>query len=119
MWLLIFPEGTNSFSNTRGMSKKWANKMNIHDLKNVLLPRTEVLQFCLEALNPTVQRMYDCTIAYEGIPPDEFGQDIYSLQNLYIEHQNAPVTHIHRRRFGVGEIPLGDAKAFDQWLYRR
>lgn len=29
------------------------------------------------------------------------------------------MTHIHWRRFDVGEIPLGDAKAFDQWLYRR
>jgi 1-acyl-sn-glycerol-3-phosphate acyltransferase len=68
MWLLIFPEGTNLSGNTRGMSEKWASKMNIHDLKHVLLPRTRGLQFCLEALNPTVKWVYDCTIAYEGIP---------------------------------------------------
>ncbi|RYO63352.1 hypothetical protein AA0113_g6085 [Alternaria arborescens] len=119
MWLLIFPEGTNLSGNTRGMSEKWASKMNIHDLKHVLLPRTRGLQFCLEALNPTVKWVYDCTIAYEGIPPGEFGQDIYSLHNLYIKSHDAPVTHIHWRRFDVANIPLSDAKAFDQWLYKR
>jgi len=119
MWLLIFPEGTNLSRNTREMSSVWAKKMHMPDLRHVLLPRTRGLQICLEGLNPSVQWMYDCTIAYEGIPPGEFGQDVYSLKSLYIKSQKAPIAHIHWRRFDANSIPVGDDGAFDHWLYER
>ena len=68
MWLMVFPEGTNLSSNTRQGSKKWAEKQGIPDLRNELLPRSTGLQFCLEELAGSVEWLYDCTIAYEGVP---------------------------------------------------
>ena len=68
MWLMVFPEGTNLSSNTRKVSVKWAEKQGIPDLKYELLPRSTGLQFCLQELDDTVEWVYDCTIAYEGVP---------------------------------------------------
>lgn len=68
MWLLIFPEGTNLSDNGRVASKKWADKCGIEDLKHALLPRSTGLSFCLQELRDTVDYMYDCTVAYEGVP---------------------------------------------------
>lgn len=68
MWLLIFPEGTNLSGNTHKGSRKWADKQGIKDLQHALLPRSTGLQFCLQELRTTVDWVYDCTVAYEGIP---------------------------------------------------
>lgn len=68
MWLMIFPEGTNLSANTRKGSKKWAEKQGISDLTHLLLPRSTGLQYCLQELQGTVDWVYDCTVAYEGIP---------------------------------------------------
>ena len=68
MWLLIFPEGTNLSANTRKGSAKWAEKQGIADLRHLLLPRSTGLQFCLSELNGSVEWVYDCTTAYEGVP---------------------------------------------------
>ncbi len=68
MWLMLFPEGTNLASCTRGKSKQWAEKHKIDDMQHQLLPRSTGLQFCLEELHKTVDYVYDCTIAYEGVP---------------------------------------------------
>ena len=68
MWFMIYPEGTNLSANTRKGSKKWAEKQGIPDLQHLLLPRTTGLQYCLQELKGTVDWVYDCTMAYEGIP---------------------------------------------------
>lgn len=68
MWMLIFPEGTNLSKNGRKKSAAWAQKQNISDLQHALLPRSTGLHFCLEQLGDTVEWIYDCTLAYEGIP---------------------------------------------------
>ena len=68
MWLLIFPEGTNLSDNGRIGSKKWADKNGIEDLRHAMLPRSTGLLFCLQELEKTVGYMYDCTVAYEGVP---------------------------------------------------
>lgn len=68
MWLLIFPEGTNLAKNGRAKSQKWSQKSGIPDLQHALLPRKTGLLFCLRELKDTVQWVYDCTIAYEGVP---------------------------------------------------
>jgi 1-acyl-sn-glycerol-3-phosphate acyltransferase len=68
MWLLIFPEGTNLAKNGRAKSQEWSHKSGIPDLQHALLPRKTGLLFCLEELKDTVQWVYDCTIAYEGVP---------------------------------------------------
>lgn len=68
MWLLIFPEGTNLSETTRAKSKAWADKQGIADMKHQLLPRSTGLQFCLQELKKSTNWLYDCTIAYEGVP---------------------------------------------------
>lgn len=68
MWLLLFPEGTNLAPDTRERSAAWAEKNGIADMKHQLLPRATGLQFCLQELRQTVGYVYDCTIAYEGVP---------------------------------------------------
>ena len=68
MWLMFFPEGTNLAPSTREKSKNWADKNGIKDFQHVLLPRSTGLHFCLLKLRETVDYVYDCTIAYEGVP---------------------------------------------------
>ena len=68
MWLMIFPEGTNLSANTRKNSTKWAEKQGIKDLQYQLLPRSTGLLYCLQELSGTLDWVYDCTVAYEGIP---------------------------------------------------
>lgn len=68
MWLLIFPEGTNVSANTRKGSLKWAEKKGVDDMRWQVMPRSTGLQFVLEELKGTVDWVYDCTVAYEGIP---------------------------------------------------
>lgn len=68
MWLIIFPEGTNISVNGRNASKKWAEKSGLKDMQHQLLPRSTGLHFTLDTLQNTVDWVYDCTIAYEGVP---------------------------------------------------
>jgi lysocardiolipin and lysophospholipid acyltransferase len=68
MWLLLFPEGTNLSGNGRAKSAKWAEKCGLKDPEHVLLPRSTGIYFCLSELKDTVDYVYDCTVAYEGIP---------------------------------------------------
>jgi lysocardiolipin and lysophospholipid acyltransferase len=68
MWLLLFPEGTYLSKHRRIESLKWAEKQGIPDLQHQLLPRSTGAFFCLNELRGTVDWVYDCTFAYEGIP---------------------------------------------------
>ncbi len=68
MWLLLFPEGTNLSQPGRERSTKWATKIGIPDVKHLLLPRSTGMYFCLNELKGTVDYVYDCTVAYEGVP---------------------------------------------------
>jgi hypothetical protein len=67
MWLLLFPEGTNFTRNTAKISARFSEKANIPNVENALLPRGTGLYFCLKELEGTVDYIYDCTIAYEGV----------------------------------------------------
>jgi len=68
MWLLLFPEGTNASQNGRVKSAKWAEKLGVKDTAHQLLPRSTGTYFCLNELKGTVEYVYDCTVAYEGVP---------------------------------------------------
>ncbi len=77
MWLMIYPEGTNLSDNGRKASSKYAEKIGIQDMRHLLLPRATGLRFCLEQMKDTVDWVYDCTVAYEGIPYVLFCQSWY------------------------------------------
>jgi len=100
MWLLMFPEGTNLSRNGRAASKKWADREGIDDLKYQLIPRSTGTYFCLKGLDGTVEWVYDCTIAYDGITyvsPSRFcSLPIRFLPRISLIHpQNQQPTHFH------------------------
>lgn len=119
MWLIIFPEGTNLSATTREKSKQWAERNGLQDMKHQLLPRSTGLRFCLNQLNETTEWLYDCTIAYEGVPPGQFGQDIFTLRSSFFEGRPPKSVNMHWRRFRIDEIPIGNTKAFEVWLRNR
>lgn len=119
MWLLIFPEGTNLSTNGRVASKKWADKNGIPDLRHALLPRSTGLSFCLQELKDTVEYMYDCTLAYEGVPAGQYGQDIFTLRGTYFQGRSPASVNLHLRRFRIADIPLHDETVFAAWLLAR
>ncbi|KAF4539340.1 Phospholipid glycerol acyltransferase [Lasiodiplodia theobromae] len=119
MWLIIFPEGTNLSATTRESSARWAEKNGIKDMRHQLLPRSTGLKFCLENLKESTEWLYDCTIAYEGIPHGQYGQDIYTLQSSFFEGRPPKSVNMHWRRFRISTIPLHSDKAFEAWLRNR
>lgn len=68
MWLLLFPEGTNISGNGKVKSAAWAEKMGLKNPEHMMLPRSTGMYFCLNELKGTVDYIYDCTVAYEGVP---------------------------------------------------
>ena len=119
MWLLIFPEGTNLASCTREKSQAWAAKNKVQDMKHQLLPRSKGIQLCLKRLNKSVEWLYDCTIAYGGIPQGQYGQDIFTLSGSLLEGKPPESVNMYFRRFRISTIPFTDDKAFEIWLRNR
>ncbi|CAK7224567.1 hypothetical protein SBRCBS47491_005595 [Sporothrix bragantina] len=119
MWLLLFPEGTNLSGNGRRKSAAWAQKMGYKDPEHILLPRSTGMYFCLSELKGSVEYVYDCTVAYEGIPRGRYGEDYFSLSSTYFQGQAPKSVNFHWRRFRVADIPLETPEAFDQWTRDR
>jgi len=118
MWLLIFPEGTNLSINGRRTSAKYAEKLGMADVQHQLLPRSTGLRFCLEQMKGTVDWVYDCTVAYEGVPRGQFGQDYFTLYSTFFQGRPPKSVNMHWRRFAVKDIPLTDFE-FELWLRER
>jgi len=119
MWLLIFPEGTNLAKSTREKSQAWAEKSGLQDMKHQLLPRSRGIQFCLQRLKTTTEWLYDCTIAYEGVPEGQYGQDIFTLRSSMFEGRPPKSVNMYFRRFKISTIPLNNDKSFEVWLRNR
>lgn len=119
MWLLLFPEGTNISGNGRVKSAKWAEKVGVRDTEHVLLPRSTGTLFCLRELKGTVEYVYDCTVAYEGVPRGSYGEQIFTIQSTYFQGRPPRSVNFYWRRFRVADIPLDSDAAFDAWLRDR
>lgn len=119
MWLLLFPEGTNLARSTREKSAKWAFKNKMKDMRHCLLPRSTGLRFCLQELRSTTDYLYDCTIAYEGVPRGAYAQDIFTLKAGYLEGRPPKSVSMYWRRFALKDIPIDNEKAFELWLIAR
>ncbi|KAK0720301.1 acyltransferase-domain-containing protein [Lasiosphaeris hirsuta] len=119
MWLLLFPEGTNASQNGKDKSTAWAEKIGVKDTEHLLLPRSTGTYFCLTELKGTVDYVYDCTVAYEGIPRGKFGEDMFTLSGTYFRGQPPKSVNFYWRRFRVADIPLDTAEEFDAWLRER
>ncbi|KAK4203064.1 acyltransferase-domain-containing protein [Triangularia verruculosa] len=119
MWLLLFPEGTNASQNGRNKSAKWAEKIGVKDPEHMLLPRSTGTFFCLNELKGTVDYVYDCTVAYEGVPRGKFGEQLFTLSGTYFRGQPPKSVNLYWRRFLLADIPLDSAEKFDEWLRQR
>ncbi|CZT53371.1 related to acetyltransferase [Rhynchosporium secalis] len=119
MWLLLFPEGTNASDNGRIKSAAWAEKQGIRDMEHMLLPRSTGSFFCLNELKGSVDWVYDCTLAYEGVPRGEFGQDLFTLRSMYLQGRAPPSVNMYWRRFAIKDMPLDNAEKFEAWLRER
>lgn len=119
MWLLIFPEGTNLSAVTREKSASWSKKSGVTDMKHQLLPRSTGLQFCLQELRQSTNWLYDCTIAYEGVPKGQYGQDIFTLRSSFFEGRPPKSVNMYWRRFKISDIPVDNDEAFGRWLNNR
>ncbi|KOS18128.1 putative acyltransferase [Escovopsis weberi] len=116
MWLLLFPEGTNMSGNGRKKSASWAAKNGWKDPQHMMLPRSTGTFFCLNELKGTVEYVYDCTVAYEGIARGKYGEEIFGLSSTYFEGRPPKSVNFYWRRFKLNDIPLDDQAEFDTWL---
>ncbi|PHH71661.1 hypothetical protein CDD80_5076 [Ophiocordyceps camponoti-rufipedis] len=116
MWLLLFPEGTNLSPNGRKKSAQWAKKNGLRDPDHVLLPRSTGIFFCLNQLKGTVDSVYDCTVAYEGVPRGRFGEELFGLVSTYLGGRSPKSVNLYWRRYRLADLPLDDAAEFDEWL---
>jgi len=73
----------------------------------------------LQELRQTVDYVYDCTIAYEGVPRGEYAQDIFTLKAAYLEGRPPKSVSMYWRRFKISTIPIDNDKAFNLWLQAR
>ncbi|KAK9780501.1 putative Acyltransferase-domain-containing protein [Seiridium cardinale] len=119
MWLLLFPEGTNLSDNGRVKSAKWAEKIGVKDPRHLMLPRSTGTFFCLNELKGTVDYVYDCTVAYEGVPRGGFGEEYFTLSSTFIRGRPPKSVNFYWRRFALADMPLDDEKAFGQWMQDR
>ncbi|KAI1102535.1 acyltransferase-domain-containing protein [Jackrogersella minutella] len=119
MWLLLFPEGTNLSTNGRVKSAKWAAKIGIRDMQHLMLPRSTGMFFCLNELRGTVDYVYDCTVAYEGVPRGKYGEQYFTLSSTYFQGRPPKSVNFYWRRFALADMPLDDQEEFDRWLRER
>ncbi|ODQ67319.1 acyltransferase-domain-containing protein [Nadsonia fulvescens var. elongata DSM 6958] len=117
-WLLLFPEGTNLSGNTRKGTVAYAAKMGYKLPKHVLLPRTTGLRLSLLELNGSIDYLFDCTMAYEGVTPEEYGQDIFTLKACYLGGNFPKSVSCYWRRFKISNIPYEDETKFEEWVYK-
>lgn len=102
-------------------------------MRNMLLPRSTGLYYCLRSLSPRIPGLHllDVTISYEGklknmfphpiefcasvdsgvsgIPPQAYGQSYYTLRSIFMDGVPPPRIHMHLRLYDVSrDVPLGN-----------
>ncbi|GAA6010507.1 hypothetical protein JCM10207_001338 [Rhodosporidiobolus poonsookiae] len=120
--VLIFPEGTISTENTRGISSKYAAKAGVDEYKHTIIPRSTGLFFALRHLAASTPSLslVDLTVGYpvprqppasspsEKADPALLAADYYDIPSVLLSHVPPPELHIHLRAFPAASIPLGD-----------
>lgn len=78
-------------------------------MKNLLLPRSTGLLYCLRTLSTVVPDLafYDITIGYPGVNQGGYAQSYYTLQSIYPLGQAPTSVHIHIRKYPLSTVPIG------------
>ncbi|CAD5208078.1 unnamed protein product [Bursaphelenchus xylophilus] len=121
-WLHIFPEGTR-FNRHRTKEIQAANsycrKRELPKLRHCLVPKIGGFKLAVEELRPTLNYIYDITIAY-GVTLDENRQDdapnMYEFVTGRSERHNE--VHMHVKRIGIEEVPT-EGNELKLWLHQR
>ncbi|KAJ7958070.1 Phospholipid/glycerol acyltransferase family protein [Quillaja saponaria] len=106
LWLAVFPEGTDYTEEKCKSSQQYATEVGLPVLSNVLLPKTRGFCVCLEALQGSLDAVYDITIAYKNQCPT-FLDNVFGVDPSEV--------HLHVRRIPLEDIPSSDSKAAS-WL---
>ncbi|CCK72179.1 putative acyltransferase KNAG_0J00970 [Huiozyma naganishii CBS 8797] len=113
---ILFPEGTNLTQNTRNKTEIYAKKVNKTPFRHVLMPHVTGLKFTLETLEPSLDILYDVTVAYSGVKPSGYAADSYGLKNIFLEGQYPKLVDIYVRAFDIKSIPIKDDEQFEKWV---
>lgn len=129
--LVLFPEGTNISANTRNKSEIYSTKTGKPIFRHVLLPKTTGLRYSLLKLRDSVDEVIDLTMGYSGVKPDQYGQDIYRLEDILINGKNPDTVSLHLETLRIQDIPIGklhytdaeeeekDKLIFENWVFKR
>ncbi|KAL0095655.1 acyltransferase-domain-containing protein [Phycomyces blakesleeanus] len=118
MWLLLFPEGTVISKKMRNRSEAYAKKNDLKDNQYTLLPRSTGLRLSTEALDDSVEWLYDMTLGYSGVGPNDIPEDVYTIQGIFFFGKSPKKVHVHIRRFAVKTIPK-EEEAYAKWVQER
>ena len=116
--LLIFPEGTINNETGRRIEKKYTDRTGHSTMEHVLLPRSKGLFACVSDLRQDCDALYDITIGYSGLKPDDIPHRVYSPLKMIGLGRGPEETHMHIRKFDIDDIPE-DETEFSDWLMER
>lgn len=63
--------------------------------------------------------MYDFTIGYSGIGPNDIPEQVYTIQSIFFFNHFPKGIHVHMRRFKINTIPNGTEEEFSHWVQQR
>ncbi|KAI9334570.1 acyltransferase-domain-containing protein [Obelidium mucronatum] len=129
LWMLIFPEGTLNTPGNIEKSRKYAEKMGTLDShpNHCILPKSTGLFYTIQDLQPVATDVFDLTIGYSGVKPNEIPFEVLLPDKVFLNGQYPLEIHVHCTHFSVPEIPgfTPDSinsleedrkKPFDEWL---
>ncbi|KAI8379485.1 uncharacterized protein BYT42DRAFT_593563 [Radiomyces spectabilis] len=118
LWLVLFPEGTVISKNARERSQAYAEKNHLRDNRFTLLPRSTGMHLCLKTLDDGIDWIYDLTIGYPGVMPNDIPEEVLTLGKIFGQGKGPKDIHVYVRRYAVETVPK-ESEAFSQWIYER
>ncbi|KAE9600070.1 hypothetical protein Lal_00046178 [Lupinus albus] len=107
LWLALFPEGTSYTEESSEASQKFAAKVGLPILTNVLLPKSKGFNACLLALRDSMDAVYDVTMWYKNHQCPSFMDIVFGVDPSEV--------HLHVRRIPMEEIPVSETEV-SSWL---
>ena len=109
IFLISFLEGTRLTPSKLKSAQKFAEERGLYVPQHTLVPRTKGFVASMHGLNQHIDAVYDLTIGYTGKTPALL--DCFKVK--------VPKVDVHVRRYPVGDLPIGDDDALNQWVFDR